>query len=339
MTTPPDFPRPANLWRRLAGRVAVGIMVLAVLTACGIPFGIGQPTTRALESGAVDSVDATASFRITGSYTESGNRRTIDLELARPSSLHLLLKGGPADLEAIVTANSAYFRGRDFLSSHMGSDSVSRALVQATGGGWWKGPASYVPQLPDFTEGKRLSATFLGPAVTTRTDHVSVGDAAAVELSGPRADVFVAEAPPFRLLRLQTKAGSMIDGISDADLRFGDFDRDFGIVAPSGAINFADQSTLPPIYTVMSVDTSGCTLPCVVSGLLKNVGGQRGAGGTSKVIFTMIDPQTNSVLGTCTAGVQLDVEHNATTKVSCTIAGLNGGDHNAAVITAVADSA
>jgi len=36
--------------------------------------------------------------------------------------------------------------------------------------------------------------------------------------------------------------------------------------------------------------------------------------------------------------VQPDVGHSATTTVSCTIAGVNGADHNAAVVTATVDN-
>jgi hypothetical protein len=52
----------------------------------------------------------------------------------------------------------------------------------------------------------------------------------------------------------------------------------------------------------------------------------------------MTDPQTNVALGTCTVAVQPDVVHGATTTVSCTIGGVNGADHNAAVVTATASN-
>lgn len=56
------------------------------------------------------------------------------------------------------------------------------------------------------------------------------------------------------------------------------------------------------------------------------------------VTFTMADPQTHAVIGGCTATVQPDVVHSATTNVSCTISGVNGADHNAAVVTAAANN-
>jgi hypothetical protein len=132
--------------------------------------------------------------------------------------------------------------------------------------------------------------------------------------------------------------GATVDGISNADFTYSDYGRDFAIAAPSGALDFADLSTLPPIYTVVSVDTSACGSPCLVAASLKNLGGKTGSKGPSIVTFTMTDPQTTSVLGTCKVPVQPDVGHSATTTVSCTISGVNGADHNAAVVTAAADN-
>jgi hypothetical protein len=220
----------------------------------------------------------------------------------------------------------------------MGSDPYSQSLVQAAGDAWWTGLPALAPQLPDFTNGGSLRSTFLGTAVTSRTDHVSVGGVPAVELSGPRADVFLDEAPPYRVLRVRMHRGAAVDGISGADFTYSDYGRDFRIAAPSGALDFADQSTLPPIYTVLSVDTSACGSPCAVSALVKNLGGKTSSRGPSTVTFTMTDPQTHSAVGTCRVAVQPDVGHSATTTVSCTLSGVNGADHNAAVVTAAADN-
>jgi hypothetical protein len=132
--------------------------------------------------------------------------------------------------------------------------------------------------------------------------------------------------------------GAVVDGISGADFTYSDYGRDFAIAVPSGALDFADQSTLPPIYTVVSVDTSACGSPCLVAASLKNLGGKTGTRGPSIVTFTMTDPQTNGVVGACKVAVQPDVGHSSTTTVSCTISGVNGTDHNAAVVTATADN-
>jgi hypothetical protein len=319
-------------------KVAGAGAALVTLAACGLPFGLGQASIRALNSGAAASLDAAKSFRISGSYTESGIAWKIDLELVRPANVHATLTGPNDDLEAVITDQGSYFRGQKFLSNHMGSDPVSRSLVKATGSAWWMGLPATALDFPDFIKGSSLAATFLGTAITSRTDNVSVGGVPAVELSGPRADVFVSEASPYRVLRIHMKKGAVVDGISAADLQYADFDRVFAIAAPSGAVNFSDLSTLPPVYTVVSVDTSGCTSPCVVTASLKNLGGRSGARTSSTVTFTMTDPQTNAAIGTCATTVQPDVVHSATTQVSCTIGGVNGVDHNAAVVTAAVDN-
>ena len=311
---------------------------LVAMAACDLPFGLGLPTIRALNSGAGDSLDAARSFRIAGAYSEASIPWKIDLELVRPSTEHVLLTSKNVNLEAIITDHGSYFRGRQFLASNMGSDPYSQSLVRAAGDAWWTGLQAVPPDLPDFTKGGNFRSTFLGTAVTSRTDHVSVGGVPAVELSGPRADVFLGEAPPYRVLRVHLRPGAVVDGISGADFMYGDYGRDFAIAAPSGALDFADQSTLPPIYTVVLVDTSVCGTTCVVATTLKNLGGKSPARAPSTVTFTMTDPQTSSVLGTCKVAVQPDVGHSATTTVSCAISGVSGTDHNAAVVTALADN-
>ncbi len=316
----------------------MGAVALVALAACDLPFGLGLPTIQALNSGAGNSLDAAGTFRISGSYTESSTAWTIDLELARPSTEHVHLSSKNVNLEAIITDHGSYFRGRQFLASNLGSDPASQSLVQAAGDAWWTGLAAPGPVFPDFTKGGGFRATFLGTAVTSRTDHVFAGGMPAIELSGPRADVYLGEASPYRVLRVHMHPGAVVDGISGADFIYSDYGRGFAIAAPSGALDFADQSTLPPIYTVASVDTSACGSPCLVGAALKNLGGKAGSRGPSVVTFTMTDPQTSSVLGTCKVPVQPDVGHSATTTVSCTISGVNGVDHNAAVVTAAADS-
>lgn len=337
--------------------VVIGSVGLAALSACDLPAGLGQPTTRALESGSADTLTAAKSFEITGSYSESaaptgqppasGAREnvppqagtwTIDLQVVRPGTEHMVVSAADVKLEAIILGNDAYFRGNQFLSLHMGSDPLSRNLVKAAGNAWWKGAAGIVPRLPDLTIGSAFRATFLGTAVTQRYDHVSVDGVDAVNLSGSRADVFIAAAPPYRLVRVHMKRGAVIDGVSDADLRFANFNQDFRIAAPRDVIDFSNLSTLPPVYSVESVDTSGCASPCVVSAVLKNLGGATGARAPSTITFTMTSTASGSVIGSCQTQVTPDVGYNATTTVSCTIASLSGEQANAAIVTAVADN-
>jgi hypothetical protein len=326
------------------------------LASCDLPFGLGTPTTRALENGAAVSLGA-RSYEITGTYTQvfaappppvvSGARVTapppgttwsIDLQVNRqPPSRHMLLSTANVKLEAIILASGAYFRGQEFMNMFLGGDPRSRDLVKAAGNAWWEGPAQLVPQLPDLTDGTSFRTTFLGSAVSSRTDHVSIDGIDAVELSGPRADVFIASAPPNVLLRVVLHQRVTLDGIGAADFRYSNYNKDFGIAAPTDVIDFSNLSTLPPIYSVVSVDTSRCGSPCVVSALLKNLGGPTGAKAPSTVTFTLTDPASGTVVGSCTATVAPDVGFNATTTVSCTIP-LTGPAPNAAIVTATADN-
>jgi hypothetical protein len=355
--------RPVTALNRLAsfrfslarrGALAAGVgAALLVLPACSLPFGIGTPSERALESGATASLSS-SSLELTGVYTGAGvsvpshasgarsspappsTTWSIDLQVMQRGQ-HIVVSGTNLKMEAIILGGDAYFRGQQFLSDHMGADPLSRNLVSAAGNAWWKGSASLVPRLPDFTNGTAFQSTFLGSAVTQRADHFSVDGIDAVKLSGPRADVYIASAPPNQLVLVQMKKGVVIDGIADGQLKYGNFGKDFGIAQPSDVIDFSNLSTLPPIYTVISVDTSRCSSPCAVSALLKNLGGMSGAKAPSTITFAMTGTVSGSVLGSCQARVVPDVGFNATTTVGCTIT-LSGQPPNAANVTATPDN-
>jgi hypothetical protein len=316
----------------------LGAVVVATLSACELPFGLGLPTTRSLESGATGTLVAANSFEITGSYTEGTTRWSIDLQVSRPSAEHLTVRTADVTLEAIILGTDAYFRGQQFLSAHMGSDVISRSFVNAAGNGWWQGTAGHVPQLTDLTDGNAFQAAFLGQAATQRIDHVSVAGTDAVDLSGPRAEVFITAQAPYRVLRVKLKPGVVVDGIRDADLRFTNYNRDFRISAPAGVIDFSNLSTLPPIYTVVSVDTSGCATPCAVTALVKNLGGLVGARARSTITFSMLDTASRQAMGSCQVPVVPDVGYNATITVGCTIDSAVMQQSNAATITATPDN-
>jgi hypothetical protein len=298
-------------------------------------LGLGLPSTRSVESGAASALTTAASLEIAGSYVVSGVPWKVDLQLVRPDREHLTVSQGTTQLEAIVVGGKANFRGLDFLSAHLGASSSARTVIGAAGHAWWAGTASDLPNLSDFTNGDRFRATFLGPVVNVRTDHVLLNGADAIELSGARADVFIAEAAPHEPLRVHLAPGASIEGMTAGDLTFSNFGRDFAITAPTDVIDFSNLSTLPPLYTVESVDASNCSSPCVVSALIKNLGGKTGATAPSTITFTLVDSASGNGLGTCTAPVRPDVDYNSTATVSCTIASSSGPAFNSGTVTAV----
>jgi hypothetical protein len=319
--------------------VAVGAAALLAMSACQAPFGLGLPSTRALENGAVDTLTAATSFEMAGSYGAVGGQWSIDLQESRTYGQRMVVTKGGVRLEALIFSpapggGQAYFRGNQFLSQHMGGDEASRNLVKAAGNAWWKGSVDQVPDLPDFTRGATFRTTFLGTAVAQRTDHVTMDGVEAVKLSGPRADVFVAANAPHQLLHLLLKKGASVDGINDADFAYSSFNQDFKIVAPTDVIDFSNLSTLPPIYTVVSVDTSRCGSPCIVSAVIKNLGGRVGARAPSTITFTVTDSATRQTVGSCQALVTPDVGYNASKTVTCTITAVSGQLSNAATVTA-----
>jgi hypothetical protein len=330
-----DEPRKPAFARHVAG-LAGACALAAALAACDLPFGLGLPSTRALEAGAAASLGESR-FEVSGTYWESGEKWSVDVQLERPDREHVLVNGSKLKLEAIVIGSSAYFRGQDFLVAHVGTDPLAQNLIKAAGNAWWKGTAGLLPSLSELTAAPSFQQTFLGPAVSRRIDHVAVAGVDAAELSGARGDVYIGLAAPYPLLRVQFSGRVTIDGLEYADLVYGSYGHDFGIAAPADVIDFSNLSTLPPIYSVISVDTSKCGSPCAVSATLKNLGGLKGAKAPSTITFTMTSTANNAVIGSCQAQVVPDVGYNATTTVSCTISSLSQ-PANAAIVTATADN-
>ncbi len=315
---------------------ALGVCALAVvLSACDLPFGLGLPSTRALESGVQDSLSKPA-FEVSGTLNELGQVYTVDVQFERPDKEHITVTGSGLDVEAIVLGSQAYYRGQAFLASRLGTDPLSQNIVKAAGNAWWKGSAGLVPLLAELTEADAFKRTFLGSNIRTRTDHVMVGDTDTTDLSGPRADIYVSLASPYPLVRIKFLARVAVDGVAQADLKYKALGSDFAIAAPTDVIDFSNLSTLPPIYSVISVDTSKCTNPCVVSALLKNLGGLKGAKGPSIITFTMTATSNNAVIGSCNVQVVPDVGYNATTTATCSISITQTA--NAAIVTAIVNN-
>lgn len=269
------------------------------------------------------------SFEMSGPYGAGLSRLDIDLKVGAGGARHVTVTSVDT-VEAITIGPDAYYRGEQFLARQLSGNPLGSSLARAAGNAWWKATPGQTPTLPDFTDGATFRATFLGSAVTQRNDNP--GLLGAIELSGARADVYVGSTAPYPLLRVALKKGVVVDGVADAVFAYSNAGADFHIAAPTDLIDFGNQSTLPPIYTVVSVDTSKCGSPCVVSATVKNLGGNAPAQQPSSVVFAMTGAVVSSVrLGGCVAVIQPDVGYNSTTTVSCTI---DTAAQNAAYVTA-----
>jgi hypothetical protein len=308
-----------------------GLTAVLLASACEPPLGLGLATTRELENGAIAALTSARSVEVAGSYLDSGDPWQVDVQVARTGAKHVVASSRDVHLEAILIGKDGYFRSPDLLAQQLNGDPSSRSLARAAGNGWWKGLLASAPNLSDFTDGGRVKATFINADLESRRDHVADGGVDTAELSGPRADVYIEEAAPHELVRLHMRPGTTVDGVTRADLRYSHYGADLNIVPPASVIDFADLSTLPPNYTVLSVDTTGCGSPCVVRAVVKNLGGKTGAKAASTVTFDMIDLVKGVSSGSCTATVAPDVGYNVTTTVSCTI---SGADFGAAKVTA-----
>jgi hypothetical protein len=307
------------------GSVLAIVAAALALAACD-PFGL--PATRALEDGAARMLGPNGAFELSGGYTADGGTWQMDLTVDGSHGRHVAVTKGAETLEAIVIGHDAYYRGRQFLEKQVSGNPLGASLAQAAGNAWWKGSPGQAPTFPDFTDGATFRATFLGSAATTRNDHPSIPGA--VELSGARADVYISSAPPYPLVRVDLKKGVAVDGVTDAILQYRSSTTH--VAAPTDLIDFGNLTTLPPIYTVVSVDTTRCTSPCTVSATLKNLGGTAPAQKPAQVEFVMRSAgSTGATLGSCVAVVQADVGYNSTTTVSCTI---DAQAQNGAEITA-----
>ncbi|MDQ6710472.1 MAG: hypothetical protein M3Z11_07930, partial [Candidatus Dormibacteraeota bacterium] len=69
----------SEAWFRARAAV-VAAVVVATLSGCDLPAGLGLPTTRSLESGAAATLSHANSFQIAGSYSDGSSRWTIDLQ-------------------------------------------------------------------------------------------------------------------------------------------------------------------------------------------------------------------------------------------------------------------
>jgi hypothetical protein len=304
--------------RRLVVAGVVGLLA----SACGLPFGLGQATTAQLLNGAADNIANAKSFEMTGSFTESSNNYTMDIQYqASGPSVHMDVTQGAIHVELLQVNGKVYYKGADAVSSYTTSDEFGKAEAKLIGNNWFTTSAATPIDLSDITNANKVKANFLTGASYDRKDNVQFNGQDTAELTDSDSIINITESQPYDLVRIRTKPGKTISGgMSDGDLALKNYNKDFGLGAPTLAYDLDDPTTLPPYYVVGSVNINGCDAdPCVISAVVVNKGGTKTPTGASVLTFTLTSKADNSALGNCKVNITPDISHGASTTKGCSI--------------------
>jgi hypothetical protein len=177
-----------------------------------------------------------------------------------------------------------------------------------------------------------------------RKDNVSTNGVMTAELTADDYILNISEASPYRLVSLRTAAGKTVQKLSDAQLTYTNYNKNFAIQAPTDAIDKNDHSTWPPLYTRVSVNNSRCNDPCILTAVFRNDGGMAGASAPSTINFTLTSKADGSVLGSCNkVPIQPDVANGQTVTECCEISSsawtaFNAVNGNVYIYNAVVDN-
>jgi hypothetical protein len=315
--------------------VIVGVASL-MMAACGLPFGIGQASTSQLINGAADTLSKATGFEVTGMFTTGSDKYQIDLQYQSSGAAHMDMTKGTTHLEVLQINGKAYYRGKDFVASVAGTDAFGQALARAVGDKWFTSKDATPLDMSGFTDAAKVKANFLNTLSVSRKDNVTYNGADTAELSDSDSILNITESSPYELVRLRTQTGKTVSDVTDMDLAFSNYNKDFNITQPTDVFQMDDPTTWPPFYVVTAVNLSGCTGdPCRVAATVQNNGGAKGASASSTVTFTATNDADKSVLGTCKATISPDIANGAKATVSCAISGgawsafvQNGGNYH-----------
>lgn len=304
--------------RRLVVVGAVSLM----MAACGLPFGIGQASTSQLLNGATDNLAKSSSFEVAGSFTSGSDKVQLDLQFKSPNTVHMDRTLSGVKVEVVQVGGATYYRGKDYIATVVGTDTLGQALTKYIGDTRWVTSKNATPiDMSGLTDANKVKANFLTTIGVQRKDNVTFNGQDTAELTGSGYILNVTESSPYQLVRLRTQGTGSSD-FADADLTFENYNKSFEISAPSEVLNLDDGSTWPPLYTVTAISLSRCDAdPCNPSATVQNAGGTKGASAPSTVTFTATNDADSSVLGTCKATITPDLNNGQKTDVTCTITG------------------
>ena len=289
-----------------------------VIAACGLPFGLGRPSNAELENGAADNLAKATSFEAKGAFTEGATTYQFDVMHVAPATEDVQVTQGALTYEELQINGRFYYRGSQYLTSVIGN-----ILVRGVGTRWFASNEITPIDLSPFIDANKVKA-FLNSGAGQRTDDVIVDGQGTAELTLSVGIVNITENSPYRVLRLRSVKGTTVGGVSGFDVMFTNYNKDFGIQAPTNAFDYDDPTTWPPLYHVDSVSqvaipgTNSCNDPCVLMAVVENMGGVNGASASSTITFALT-ASDQSPLGSCKATIQPDRPHGQKFTVSCTV--------------------
>ena len=309
-------------------------LVAFTAAACGLPFGIGLPSTSQLINGASETMSKASGFEVTGKFTSGADTYQVDVQYQASGAAHIDINKGATHLELLQIGGKAYYRGKDFVAATAGSDTFGQALARAVGDKWFTSKAATAIDTSGLTV--NVKGNFLTNLTVSRKDNVNINGVDTAELSDSSSILNITESQPYQLVRLRTQAGKTVSGMTNADLSYSNYNRAFSVSAPSAVFQMDDPTTWPPYYVVTSINLDQCASdPCTASATVQDNGGSATAPAPSTVAFTLTNDSGGAVVGTCKATVTPDVANGKSARVYCSITGgswtafVNGAGSNA----------
>ncbi|HEY6876230.1 MAG TPA: hypothetical protein VI384_07705 [Candidatus Dormibacteraeota bacterium] len=305
-------------------KVLLAGAALLMIGACGLPFGLGRPSTAQLENGAADNMAKAKSFEAKGSMTQDSKPYTFDIEYVAPSDVHISAQQAGLNFEVLQVNGSVYYKGTDYLNS-LTTDADAKKVFKAAGSRWITSKDIQSIDTSSITDVNKVKASFLTTIAQQRTDDVTVDGRQTAELTLSDSILNISEDQPYQLVRVRSVKGKTVNGVTDMDMTFSNYGKDFSLSQPTDAFNLDDPTTWPPYYQVDSVSqktvsgTTSCDDPCVLSAVIENRGGVNGASAPSTVTFSLTSDTDNSVLGSCKVTIQPDKPHAQKFNASCSI--------------------
>lgn len=294
-----------------------------VIAACGLPFGLGRPSTSQLENGAADNLAKAKSVEAKGTFTEGTTTYQFETKYVAPATEDVQVTQGTLSYEALQINGKVYFKGSQYLESQITDPTEAQQLARVVGDRWYTSKDAQPVDTSAITDANKVKANFLSTIADKRTDDVMVDGQGTAELTLSDFILNITEDSPYRLVRLRSANAKTVQGISKVDMKFTNYNKDFALSAPTNVFDFDDPTTWPPRYQVdgvhqQEVSPGSCGDPCVLSADVENTGGLNGASAPSTVTFVLTASDQSS-LGSCKATIQPDRPHGQKFSVSCSI--------------------